>query len=142
METKNSVVKSVQSTGTWDGKFGLMYKFEVEMDNGDVGQYMSKQKDQTKFTKGSQVDYEYHPGDYPKIKPVNTFQQNGSFTPQKTGRTDDVQKMIVKQSSLKAAVDYCKGDTCSTRDIIDYAEEFYQWVMEDKKPEENNKKPF
>ena len=139
METKKSVVKSVQPNGTWDGKFGLMYKFEITMDNGDTGQYMSKSKDQTKFVVGQEVDYEYHSGEYPKIKPVNTFQQGGNFS---KGKSDDVQEMIVKQSSLKAAVDYCKGDTCSTRDIIDYAEEFYLWVTKGIKPDENNKKPF
>ena len=49
---KKSVVKNVQSNGTWEGKFGLMYKFEVEMENGDVGEYSSKSKDQDKFLEG------------------------------------------------------------------------------------------
>ena len=29
---KNSIVKNVQGNGTWEGKFGLMYKYEVEME--------------------------------------------------------------------------------------------------------------
>lgn len=136
METKNSVVKSVQPSGTWDGKFGLMYKFEITMDNGDVGQYMSKQKDQTKFRVGMSTDYEYHGGDFPKIKPVNTFNQS---TPPK--KNDAVQEMIVKQSSLKAAVDFC-DDNCSIEDVIDNAEIFYKWVMTGEKPTIDNTKPF
>ena len=137
---KKSVVKSVQPNGTYDGKFGTLYKFEVAMENGDIGEYSSKSKDQNKFTVGQETSYTWdttYP-QFPKIKPVNNFQSNG-FT---KGKSDYVQDMIVKQSSLKAAVDYCKGDTCSTRDIIDYAEEFYLWVTKGIKPEENNKKHF
>ena len=50
--------------------------------------------------------------------------------------------MIVKQSSLKAAVDYCSGGNCSTTDILKVAQEFVDWVIEDKKPNENNEMPF
>ena len=107
-----------------------------------MGQYMSKSKDQNKFTVGVGVDYEYHGGDYVKIKPHNTFQQTGGKSNTSPVKRDDVQELIVKQSSLKAAVDFCKGDNCSTRDIIDYAEEFYLWVMKGTKPDELNNKPF
>ena len=34
---KKSTVKSVQANGTWEGKFGMMYKFEVEFENEDSG---------------------------------------------------------------------------------------------------------
>jgi len=144
MEVKKSVVKQVTPDGSWDGKFGLMYKFEITMENGDMGQYMSKSKDQNKFTVGAEVDYEYHDGDYVKIKPHNTFQQTGGgvVSPTRVAKGVDVQELIVKQSSLKAAVDFCKGDNCSTRDVIDYAEEFYLWVMKGTKPDEVNNKPF
>ena len=46
---KKSKVTNVQASGTWEGKFGLMYKFEVEFENGDAGEYSSKSKDQNKF---------------------------------------------------------------------------------------------
>ena len=39
---KNSTVTRVTGNGTWEGKFGLMYKFEIEMDNGDIGENLSK----------------------------------------------------------------------------------------------------
>ena len=49
---KTSKVKSVQANGTWEGKFGLMYKFEVVMENGNSGEYSCKTKDQEKFIVG------------------------------------------------------------------------------------------
>ena len=35
---KKSTVTRVAGNGTWEGKYGLMYKFEVEMENGDIGE--------------------------------------------------------------------------------------------------------
>ena len=32
---KKSKVKSIQANGTWEGKFGLMYKNEVLFENGE-----------------------------------------------------------------------------------------------------------
>ena len=136
---KKSKVKSVQNNGTWEGKFGMMYKFEVEFENGDVGEYSSKSKDQNKFETGQETDYEFLDGKFPKVKPV--YQQPQSFSGG-FKKDDNVQKMIVKQSSLKSAVDYCSGGNCSTSDVLRVAQEFVDWVMEDKKPDENNEMPF
>ena len=134
---KKSKVKSVQA------KFGMMYKFEVEFENEDSGEYSSKTQDQTKFVIGQEMEYEYIDGHFPKVKPVYQkpdFASNGFSGGYK--KDDNVQKMIVKQSSLKSAVDYCSGGNCSTSDVLKVAQEFVDWVMEDKKPNENNEMPF
>ena len=41
--------------------------------------------------------------------------------------------MIVKQSSLKAAVEFCDSGACGVNDVIKIAQEFTDWVMNDKK---------
>ena len=140
---KKSKVTNVQNNGTWEGKFGLMYKFEVEFSNNDWGEYSSKSKDQNKFVIGEEVEYEFIGGKFPKVKPVYQkpdFASNGFSGGYK--KDDNVQKMIVKQSSLKAAVDYCSGGNCSTSDVLKVAQEFVDWVMENKKPDENNEMIF
>ena len=140
---KTSTVKSVQANGTWEGKFGMMYKFEVEFENEDFGEYSSKSQAQTKFVAAQETDYEFIDGKFPKVKPVYQkpdFASNGFSGGYK--KDDNVQKMIVKQSSLKSAVDYCSKGNCSPSDVIKVAQEFVDWVMEDKKPDENNEMPF
>ena len=110
---KTSTVKSVQANGTWEGKFGMMYKFEVEFENEDFGEYSSKTQDQNKFVTGQEMEYEFIDGHFPKVKPVYQkpdFVSNGVSGSYK--KDDTVQKMIVKQSSLKSAVDYCSGGNC------------------------------
>ena len=120
---KNSKVTNVQPNGTWDGNYGLMYKFEISFENGDVGEYSSKNKLQDKFIVGQQTDYEYTDGKFPKVKPV--YMKPDSFN-QSSPKKDDVQKLIVKQSSLKAAVDY--DNKCTPEDVLKNAQMFYEWV--------------
>lgn len=171
MEIKKSTVKQVQSNGTWENKFGVMYKYEVEMTNGDAGQYLSKSDSQDKFKQGMVVDYEYTAGDFPKIKPHfaqgydKKFGDGGTSYNPKTGTTsktrtgevigtndkmtkqdwakkDEAKEVsIVRQSSLKAAVEFCDKH-CSIEDIIDNAEVFYKWVRTGEKPTISNEKPF
>ena len=125
---KKGEVKRVTANGTWEGKFGVMYKFEVEFTNGDVGEYSSKALEQTKFIEGENVEYEFTEGKFPKVKPFYALPTtNGNFK-----RDDNVQELIVRQSSLKAAVDYSNGSTCSPEDICDTAEVFAKWVFKTK----------
>ena len=125
---KISKVKSVQANGTWEGKFGMMYKFEVAFENGDAGEYSSKTQDQTKFVVGEEVEYErIDKGKYIHIKPISNFTPNTNYAPKKDG---NVQEYIIKQSSLKCAVDICIAQgTYSTEDVIARAEIFVDWVM-------------
>ena len=67
---KKSKVISVQANGTWEGKYGIMYKYEVSFENGDSGEYSSKSENQTKFIEGQETEYEFIDGKFPKIKPV------------------------------------------------------------------------
>ena len=122
---KNSIVKSVQANGTWEGKYGMMYKFEIGFENGDVGEYSSKNQDQEKFNIGQQTDYEYIDGKFPKVKPVYIKPDN--FNQSSPQKSDDVQKLIVRQSSLKAAVDF--NNDCTAEEVLNNADKFYNWVM-------------
>ena len=85
---KKGIVGSVQSNGTWEGKYGMMYKYEVTIGE-DVGEYSSKSENQNKFVVGQEVEYEFIGGQYPKIKPVSTFQPNSSGGGGFKGGTDD-----------------------------------------------------
>tara|TARA_R110000824_G_scaffold393_4_gene2814 strand:+ start:2305 stop:2754 length:450 start_codon:yes stop_codon:yes gene_type:complete len=149
MEIKKSTVKQVQASGTWDGKFGVMYKYEVLMTNGDAGQYLSKSQSQDKFIQGGVVDYQFTSGDFPKIKPH--FEQNygDKFGVQKPvsqslvvkQQTNDTQTQIIRQSSIRTAAEHCKGN-CSIEDLIYNAEMIFDWCVDGSKPTISNEKPF
>jgi len=125
---KKGIVKNVQSTGTWDGKFGTMYKFEVTIGD-DTGEYSSKSKDQTKFVIGQEAEYTFIDGNYPKIKPVFTQSFGGGFN---KSENPERQKMIVKQSSLKVAVDLCIANKkTDLNSVFELADKVVSWVMDD-----------
>ena len=130
--TKNSRVTKITPNGTWEGQYGLMHKYDIEMENGDKGEYLSKHENQDKFTEGKEAEYDFIDGNFPKIKPVSTFTPFPSGNNStKNKRPDNVQEMIVKQSSLKAAVDICIAQgTYSAEDILSRAEAFTDWVMD------------
>ena len=132
---KKSKVTSAQPNGTWEGKFGLMYKSEISFENGYAGEYSSKTREQDKFVVGKETEYEFIGGNFPKVKPV--YQKPQSFGGGGYKKDDNVQKMIVKQSSLKAAVDFC-NEGCSVEDVIKVAQKFTDWVMQEA-PKQSNK---
>ena len=122
---KTSKVKSVQANGTWEGKFGLMYKFEVVMENGNAGEYSSKTKDQEKFVVGEEVQYEFVDGKFPKIKP---YYNKDNL---------DRQKAINRWAGLGRAIDYL-GASASEEQLYKQAERFIEWVNEKQKETLNN----
>ena len=128
---KKSKVTSVQSNGTWEGRFGLMYKYEVGFENGDSGEYSSKSENQNKFIIGEETEYEFIDGKFPKVKPIKTFQQNTSFR-----KDDKTQEYIIKQNALTNACNVI-GEADVSK-IIEVAEVFADWVLNDKKPTESN----
>lgn len=124
-------VVSVSPKGDYqlrDGK--TLYKFFVSMDNGDSGEYSSVKPDQDKFVVGQEVEYELSTTQYGnKIKPVYS---QGGYTPSYSSGGDDKQKMIVKQSCLKAAVDLLKDKGAKSTDVLKVADSFVEWVLEAK----------
>lgn len=139
---KNSKVTNVQPNGTWDGNYGLMYKFEISFENGDVGEYSSKNKLQDKFIVGQQTDYEYTDGKFPKVKPVyikpDNFNKSNNYT-SSNSFNDNRQLLIVRQSSITRGIEFMNllnsiNPTKFTRKeieqiILEEAEVFEKWVM-------------
>jgi len=142
MEVKKSKVISVQPNGTWEGSYGTMYKFEILFQDGSVGEYSSKSKDQNKFEVGAETEFEYHGGKFPKIKPVYAQPKvQGSSPAQSFGNSDDVQVKIVRQSMLKASVDFHAINPelkPSEVDVLKTAERFVQFVNGNKEVQFSN----
>ena len=128
---KNSKVTSVQPNGTWEGKYGLNYKFEISFENGDVGEYSSKNKEQNKFIVGQQTDYEYTDGKFPKVKPVYLKPDNFNKASYNSNKEDiNVNNSIARSVAFKGAIDY--DSQCSIEDVIKNAKYFYDnWLSDD-----------
>jgi hypothetical protein len=68
--SKKSKVTDVIFISEYDSKYGKLYKFAIEFENGDTGDYSSKKKEQDKFVIGEEAEYTINKvGDYTNIKP-------------------------------------------------------------------------
>ena len=130
---KTSKIKTVVRVSEPYGKFNTLYH-NLEMENGDK---INIGKAKTQLV-GWELTYkivgDLGQQEYTKAQSVQKEQNfTKSFNTQST-KPDNVQDLIVKQSSLKAAVEFCDKD-CTVEHIIANAEVFYDWVMTGKKPE-------
>jgi len=94
---KNSKVVNVQGSGM----FKELYVFEIELDNGDVGKIYRKSND-SKLSVGQDISYTMN--DKGSIKIVTDYQKNNRS--QSSPKQDDVQKFIVRQSSITRAIEF------------------------------------
>lgn len=138
---KTAKVVSVTPKGDFAFNGKTFYKFFVSLDNGDSGEYNSVKADQDKFIAGSEVEYELTSNQYGnKIKPVyngGNSAGGGYSKGNYSSGNDDKQKLIVKQTALKAAVDFLKDKGAKSTDVLKVADAFVEWVLEQPKQETN-----
>jgi hypothetical protein len=106
---KTSKIKSIQNNGTWKD----LFKFEVEMENGDVGGCFAASQDPP-FKVGDEKQYEYtQNGRYWNIKFAKEQRpawNGGGGAPKTYGKSPEDKADIARAVALKAAVDLHKGE--------------------------------
>ena len=145
------VVKSVKQVGDFESQYGHFYKWLLEFEDGFKGEYLSKTETQNKFVEGQEVEIEVTTREYNgttinKIKPASTFQGGGfksntssKMTKEEWNAKDKKKEMyIAKQVSLKCAIDYCIANDGGPAEIIEIADTFTEWIINDVKPKSTN----
>lgn len=98
-----SVIKSIQPNGTWEGRNGLMYKSEIELEDGTIGEVSSKTQD--RWSVGDDVAYTTSQTAYGTRMQLNKPQYGGGGggnAPRKT--SPDVQRRIDASWAVGQAV--------------------------------------
>jgi hypothetical protein len=128
-------VKTVQFDESYMTKDGReMYKFWVEMENGEKGYFYTLDGKQEKIKAGEQLDYEYTAGSgdqHGKIKP--TYKGSGGFTGNAAkGKDPKVQALIVRQNAmdraLTLAIHNSGGLTITVDEVAIYMEQIYNHI--------------
>jgi hypothetical protein len=131
---KQAVVTSVQGNGTYQGQYGLLYKWEVAFDNGDYGTAMTKEERQSTWVVNKEVKYdlqtkEYNGRQYFNVKAVQEKPAGGySGGGSKYAKDPETEKRITRMSVLKAATDLVISEKLSMGELLIYAEVFEKWV--------------
>ena len=121
-----SKIKKVVSVSEPYGKYNVLYH-KLEMDNGDKLD-IGKQKEQQVGWELTYEIVEEGQQEFDKAKAVSPdkFKSNGQTSYKKD---DNVQELIVRQSSLRSSVESHKGSNASDEEILKSAERFSNWVM-------------
>lgn len=129
MTEKTSKVLNVQASGSFDSQYGTFYKFEVDFENGDGGQYSAKTPTQNKFVVGQEATYTIEQkGQYFNVKPV-------SAPPTKSfggGKSPDEQRRIARMNALTNAVNWtlAKGTSeFGELEVLKIATAFEHFIM-------------
>jgi hypothetical protein len=130
--TKKSVVKHVQSAGTWNG----MFKFEVEFENNDSGTCFCKEEStiQKNFPIGKEVEYEISPmGKGHKVKAVynpTSTGGNGGGGSKSFAKSPEEQSRIARMNALTNAVNWAVSKGSATElDVLTIASAFENFIM-------------
>lgn len=133
METKKSKVKRiVHKTKQYNGKHGKVFVHQIEFDNGDKGEYHSKSETCTKFEEGSDFQYTIETkqnGNYTNvfIKPV--LEDQKSFAKKNSGSDESFALSYAKDL---ACANITAGRVVTSKQTIEVAEEFYEWLKSKK----------
>ena len=114
---------------TNDGK--TLYVFELELDNGDKGAIF-KQKDNPYVEVGQEITYEINDRGSIKIQ-----REGGGFNSNQSFKKDsNVQEYIIRQSSLKCAIDLVVSEKIEPHEWEKMADSFVEWVYGKKQVKE------
>jgi len=123
---KTGRIKLINFTRKYNGNFGTMYVYYVEMDNNDWGELQVKVENKYKI--GDEINYELDSRQY-NGNTVWSIKVKTPTAPFGGAKTDPNREMsIVRQSCLKSAVELCVGGKINIEQLLVSADKFVEWV--------------
>ena len=125
--SKDKVI-SIHSKGTWTGDYGVNYEFEIEMENGDKGEYSSNKFETESdsgfpFKVGEEAEYEcFVVKGYSKIKPIRT-------NPFRSATSTET---ALSETALKCATQLVCAKEVTYDNILITANSFLEWLKTNK----------
>ena len=133
---KTSTITAVQGNGTWEGPHGLLYSYEVRLNNGD--HILLNAKSENAFSIGQELSYELtgktDRNQTPYAKKVNPqFTANRAPAAPSYGGGDDRNKAIEVQMAFKCAMEYVCMQKEPIVNVVEYAKFIYERVQDGKR---------
>lgn len=126
---KKSKITSINYTREYTGKYGIMYVYFCQLENGEYGDLNTKTKD--KYKTGEEIEYtlesrEHNGNVFWNIKPQTQPPVGGGGG----YKTDPARELsIIKQSSLNRATELVVADKIKLDDVLKWADYFVEWVV-------------
>lgn len=123
-----SKITAIEPRGAWDGKYGKMYAFKVCFEDGQDLEVNSK-TEQPPYQVGDVMEYTITGSD-PKYgaKGKVSKPDSNNWATNDNGRTNR-DKDIMRQTALKAAVEFNAQRSTEVSRVLVEAEMMYQWLL-------------
>ena len=120
-----SKITGVEPMGTWSNGQRTFNKFRVSFANGDILSFLAV--NDFKGQVGQDLTYEKNPQHGTgKIKRENNQSYNNNYSAPK--KSEDTQTYIIRQSMIKAAIDFHSGQPADLNTIKNTARELINFV--------------
>ena len=118
-------IKAIQGSGTFESKFGLLYKFEYQFEDGVILTANHKTQ-QSPFKVGDEVEYEIKmENENGRIGSVKKPEGQVPFSAQKNGRENSYTQIL--SFSMSYAKDLACAEVIKVQDISNYADLILEW---------------
>jgi hypothetical protein len=124
---KKSKIKSIIFERDYEGKFGKMYVYQATLEDGGYGEIQTKTEN--KYKVGEEIVYTLKSRQYNNqtlwtitvvTPPQNQFKGSGT--------NPEREQSIIRQSSLKCAVELCNAGKIDVKNLLVTAEKLVEWV--------------
>lgn len=126
-----SKIKNIQSSGTFESKHGMLYKFEYEFEDG-VSLMANHKTQQSPFKVGDEVEYEIRGtndyGSYGAVKAPQNDSNGSNFNSNASARDSSTQDQIMRQTCLKCAAEFYAQSSTGENDVVMTAARWFEWV--------------
>lgn len=126
---KTGKITFIQADGTFESYGNTLSKYKVTLATGEV--FTFNAKGDFKKNVGDEIEFEVTNEQYGNAKLIYNKpfqaapQYNQATTPQKK---DDVQKFIIRQSSVASSVNFWKDKGGSEQQVLDFAEKIVNYI--------------
>lgn len=124
-------ITNIKDNGIWTSSDGtVFFKFDFSFDNGEAGSALTKSNPPA-VKVGDEVEFTIEEKNgHKNVKFAKP--STGGFTPKVNRNPEEEAKRqlwIVRQSSLKAAVELCSNNKILYDDVLKVSQQFTDWVM-------------
>jgi len=126
--TQTGRITSIEPMGTWSNGQQTFNKFKVGFANGDILSFLAKGEFKKEI--GENITYEKNP-QYGTGKVIYDKPQGQNYSASKSsGSKEDTQTYIIRQSMIKAAIDYhaLQSVQPSENDVVNTARNFVTFI--------------
>lgn len=127
---KTGRITNVDASGTFESYGSTLTRNKVTMATGET--YTFNSKGAFKKNVGDEVEFEVTNEQYNNAKliynPNNVGVNNLTLLAAPVQKTNDVQKLIVRQSSIASAVNFYKDKQSSEDEVIEFAERLVNYI--------------